>query len=94
LGAEFDKFIFSVQHPWVFSDVTLLYMAEKLGLGKIPEIQYHHLYGMGNLLSWLKTREPKGNITFPFISQSLDALYKSEMANNATADYLVLVIST
>jgi 2-polyprenyl-3-methyl-5-hydroxy-6-metoxy-1,4-benzoquinol methylase len=92
LGPEFDRFLFSVQHPWVFSGATLLYMAEKSGFDGTAHIEYRQLYGMGNLLSWLKSRGPKGDITFPFISQSLDAVYKSEMANEATADYIVMVL--
>jgi 2-polyprenyl-3-methyl-5-hydroxy-6-metoxy-1,4-benzoquinol methylase len=89
LGAEFDAFLFSVQHKWVFSGKSLEMMARKSEFSQC-DISYHQRFGLGNLLAWLQTRKPQGDKKYDFVTNSIDALYKSEMANERTAEYLVL----
>ena len=89
LGTEFDKFVFSVQHLWVFSRNNLEYMSHMCGFSKI-NIKYYQRFGIGNLIAWLQTRKPQGEAIYSFISSSLDSLYKKEMAKEQTAEYIVL----
>jgi len=89
LGNEFDSFVFSTQHPWVFSRRSLEIMAEKCGF-LASEVKFYQHYGIGNLIAWLQTRKPKGEAAYDFVPSTLNALYKSEMAREETAEYLVL----
>jgi SAM-dependent methyltransferase len=89
LGAEFDSFLFSVQHPWALSRRSLELMARKCGFSEYS-VRFFQRFGMGNLLSWLKTGEPHGDVPCDFVTRSLDVVYKSEMAREETADYMVM----
>lgn len=89
LGKAFDSFVFSVQHPFVFSRDSLEVMAQKVGFSKY-EVLFYQRFGLGNLLAWLQTGQPCGDKAYDFITTSLDKLYKSEMAKESTAEYLIL----
>jgi SAM-dependent methyltransferase len=89
LGAAFDAFVFSVQHPWVFSRASLERMAHAAGFSEI-KVHFYQRFGLGNLIAWLQTREPKGDAAYDFFSPALNAHYKSEMSKEETAEYLVL----
>jgi 2-polyprenyl-3-methyl-5-hydroxy-6-metoxy-1,4-benzoquinol methylase len=89
LGAEFDSFLFSVQHPWVFSRRCLEIMAEKIGFSEIA-VMFYQRFGIGNLIAWLQTHEPKGEVIYDFITPAINNLWKSEMAKEETAEYIIL----
>ena len=89
LGNEFDRFIFQVQHPWVFSSDALKNLFVETGFRKI-EVVPSQKYGLGNLLAWLYERKPRGDIKYPFVSPTIDAAYKQEMAENGYAEYLTV----
>jgi hypothetical protein len=88
LGATFDSFVFSIQHPWVFSVRSLDILAKKAGFTKVS-IKCYQRFGIGNLIAWLQTGAPKGDAAYGFISPALDAHYKAEMGYEETAEYLV-----
>ena len=89
LGVEFDAFVFSMQHIWVFSRASLEIMAKKSGFTDIT-VKFYQRFGIGNLISWLQMREPRGEAQYSFLSPALNSLYKTEMAKEETAEYLVL----
>jgi SAM-dependent methyltransferase len=89
LGDEFNSFVFSVQHPWVFSRKSLEILAEKAGFGEY-QVSFHQRFGMGNFIAWLKDRKPLGDISYDFISHQLDSHYRAEMSQEGKADYLIL----
>ena len=89
LGTEFDSFVFSTQHLWVFSQRSLELMAYECGFSRI-EVKFYQRFGIGNLISWLQTSEPRGEAIYSFITPALNSLYKNEMAKENTAEYLVL----
>ena len=89
LGTVFDSFVFSVQHPWVFSKRSLELLAEKSGFSD-RSVRSYQRYGIGNLIAWLQTNKPKGEATFDFVTSALNACYMSEMAREETAEYFVL----
>ncbi|MDL2288182.1 class I SAM-dependent methyltransferase [Oscillospiraceae bacterium OttesenSCG-928-F05] len=89
LGQTFDAFLFSVQHLWVLSRKNLELMAQKSGFSQC-KVDYYQRFGLGNLIAWLQTNTPRGEAKYDFVSRSLDALYKSEMAKEETGEYLVL----
>ena len=89
LGAEFDSFLFSSQHPWVFSRKALEIMSQNCGFSSF-EVKFYQKFGIGNLIAWLQTRKPNGEASYNFITPSFNNLYRSEMASEETAEYLVL----
>lgn len=86
-----EKLLFSVQHLWIFNESSLRYLAQKTGFKEIS-IRYYQRYGLGNLLAWLQERIPKGHIKYPFISETLDAVWKSECEKQKMSDYIVLYL--
>lgn len=89
LGDEFNRFIFQVQHPWVFSETSLRNIFEEAGFKDIQVIPSQK-FGLGNLLAWLNERKPRGDVKYPFISPAIDAVYRQEMAKNGYAEYLTV----
>lgn len=88
LGRDFDKFIFQVQHPWVFSVDAMKLMFEKAGFKNV-KVKTIQKYGLGNLIAWLKEGKPKGNITYDFISDAMNVSYMSEMGR-CNPEYIVV----
>ena len=89
VGNDFDSFIFSIQHPWVFAVKGLSILFEKAGFKDIKIKQYTN-YGLGNVFAWLKERTPKGNITYPCISETINEAWKANLAERGYGDYLVV----
>lgn len=92
LGQKFDQFVFSLQHPWVFSAKSLRLLAQQAGFPDC-QVQFHQLYGLGNLLMWLRDATPQGDVQMDFLPSALEATYKAELAKPDTAEYLVLVVN-
>lgn len=89
LGDTFNKFIFQIHHPWIFSETIMKQMAEEVGFKDI-KVYTIQKYGLGNLLCWLNEKTPKGHITYDFISKSMDEVYKNEMVEKGYGEYIVL----
>lgn len=88
LGTEFDKFIFQVQHPWILSEKSLVILFEKAGFKNV-KIEKVQKYGLGNLLAWLNEKRPRGNISYDFITDTMNRVYMQEMAK-LNPEYLVV----
>jgi 2-polyprenyl-6-hydroxyphenyl methylase/3-demethylubiquinone-9 3-methyltransferase len=92
LGEIYEKkLLFSMQHLWIFSEKNLERMALKAGFEKIC-FKYYQRYGIGNLLGWLRDKEPRSDIEEAFLTPTLDAAWKSECSKNKMADYLVMYL--
>jgi 2-polyprenyl-3-methyl-5-hydroxy-6-metoxy-1,4-benzoquinol methylase len=89
VGSDFDSFIFSIQHPWVFAEKGLTTLFEKAGFKNVKIKQFAN-YGLGNVFAWLKEKTPKGNITYPCISETINEAWKSNLAERGYGDYLVV----
>ena len=90
LGQIYEKkLLFSTQHMWVFSEKSLEVIAKKVGFKKV-RIKYFQRYGIGNMLGWLREKEPCSDIKEAFITPTLDAVWKSECSANRLSDYIVL----
>lgn len=89
LGERFDKFIFQVQHPWIFSEKSLQFLFEEAGFKNFV-IEKKQKYGLGNLLHWLNEKEPRGNSTYDFITPTMNAAYMSQMEEMGNSEYLIV----
>ncbi|NLM20334.1 MAG: class I SAM-dependent methyltransferase [Peptococcaceae bacterium] len=90
LGQIYEKeLLFSTQHLWVFNQKSLMLLAKKAGFRK-ASVRYFQRYGLGNALSWLKYRQPKGNVSYSFITDTMDIVWKKELEAQGLSDYIVL----
>jgi len=89
VGKEFDSFVFSAQHPWIFSGKSLEFIAQKCGFSNV-KMDYYTEYGLGNLIAWLQNRKPCGDVDYDFIPAAFEKHYKIDMAKEETADYMVM----
>lgn len=89
LGETYDSFLFSSQHLWVFDQKSLRVCAELAGFKNI-EIKYKQRYGLGNVIAWLKEKRPLGNVSYPFISDSVDKNFMVNSEETGMADYIVV----
>lgn len=92
LGEHYEKqILFSVQHLWIFSEPSLKHLAIQAGFSKV-EIRYFQRYGIENLVGWCLEKRPNSSVREPFISQEVDAAWKSSCSSHQVADYIVLYI--
>lgn len=92
LGEVYEReLLFSTQHLWIFSEKNLEIMARRAGFKQI-KIRYFQRYGLGNAFGWLKEQRACGNSKYPFISESADAVWKSELMRQGLSDYIVLYL--
>lgn len=85
------KLLFSTQHLWILSEKNLQLLAERNGFSSIS-IKYFQRYGIDNMLGWLKTKEPKSEIKYNFITESLNNVWKSQLVDQGLADYIVMYL--
>ena len=89
MGKEYEqKLLYSFQHPWILSEKGFALCCETAGFHKISIVQKQR-YGLSNVLSWLKERQPGGHRRYEFISETLDNAYRTEIEEKGLADYLV-----
>lgn len=92
LGGIYEKqLLYSTQHLWIFSDKSLKFMAETMGFQSI-KVKYFQRYGIGNLMGWLRDKEPCSDISGDFITNTLDDVWKDECCNQGLSDYIVLYV--
>lgn len=92
LGEYYEKqVLFSVQHLWVFSGQSLKYLATRAGFSEI-EVRYFQRYGIENLVGWCLEKRPNSSVDGSFISQEVDAVWRSSCSSHGLADYVVLYV--
>ena len=94
LGEDYEKkLLFSTQHLWIFSKTNLTMMAVEAGFAKEKiSFKYDQRYGIGNMLGWLKYKEPRHDISEDFITETLDKVWKSECEQKELSDYIILCL--
>ena len=92
LGELYEQeLLFSTQHLWIFAEKSLEIMARRAGFKQI-RIQYFQRYGLSNLIGWLNERRPCGNPAYPFVSETMDAVWKAELGRQGLSDYIVMYL--
>lgn len=92
LGNDYEKkLLFSTQHLWILSEKNLRMLSEKCGFRRVT-VKYYQRYGIGNMLGWLKEKEPKSEINQEFITETLNNVWKAQLVDNGLADYIVLYL--
>lgn len=88
LGADYESFLFSTQHPWVLCKGSFSAIAQKCSIAKWS-CKFHQRYGLGNMIYWLTNRKPGQHKQYEFISKGLDEHWKAELEKNEISDYIV-----
>lgn len=88
VGKPFERFIFNANHPWVFDEKSLTYLLKEAGFEEIS-IKQTYRFGIGNVLSWLATQEPHGDIKYDEIPTVVDKVWKTAMKEQGMGEYLV-----
>ena len=92
LGEIYEReLLFSTQHIWIFSEKNLNMLAKQVGFSSIG-VKYYQRYGIGNMIGWLKEKKAKADIQANFLTNTLDAVWRSECSSNGMADYIVLYL--
>lgn len=86
-----QRLLFSTQHLWIFSEKNLKMMAEEAGF-KQMEVRYFQRYGLSNFIGWMKEQRACGEPDYSFISETMDAVWKSELSRQGLSDYIVLYL--
>lgn len=88
VGKNFDKFIFQANHPWIFSERSLINMLKEASFSNI-EVEQKYRFGIGNFINWLKEEIPCGDVQYDFISETLSKTWQKEMISNNLGEYFV-----
>ena len=67
-------------------------MAKAAGFRKF-KVQYFQRYGLSNFIGWIKEQHACGEPDYPFISETMDAVWKSEIGRQGISDYIVMYLS-
>lgn len=90
LGECYDRqLLFSTQHLWIFSEKSMLKMARDAYF-KEARVEYFQRYGIGNILGWMKSREPKSEVNSDWITETMDAVWRLELCRNKMSDYMIM----
>lgn len=86
-----QRLLFSTQHLWIFSESNLKMMAKEAGFSEI-RVRYFQRYGLANFIGWLREQRACGEPDYPFISEAVDAVWKTELSRQGLSDYIVLYV--
>lgn len=88
---EFEKFYWSIAHPWYFSFNSIKYLLDKLSLHY--EIKLDQRYDLSNHIIWARDGRPGGSGKFsPILNEELEDQYKKNLIQAGICDTLVVTI--
>ncbi len=99
LGEVYERFIlFTKQHLWIFSPASIQHIAKQVGFSDVSFRCFQN-YDFTNLLAWLQYKEPLSiggkfgtpmkEVQYDFVTETLNAVYKSELENKFMGDCFV-----
>jgi len=86
----FSNFIFSSQHPYVYSPSSLLRLMEAGGFQTTETIHFQR-YGLENHLNWLTQAQPGGNKEFQTTFKDLESEYMAKLEQYGKTDTVIWV---
>ena len=89
---EFERFYWSYPHHWYFSETSLAFLLENLG---VPfEIRGDQRYDLSNHMSWAMTGRPGGMRRFTEkLGKELEDIYREKLIQSGFCDTLVGVVT-
>lgn len=90
LGEIYEKkVLFSTQHLWILGEKSLKYMAEKIGFSN-AKVRFYQRYGIGDMMGWIRDKTQGTAVVAPYITETLDNVWRNQLAEKSLADYAVL----
>jgi hypothetical protein len=86
----FTNFIFSSQHPYVYSPSSLGRLMAANGYQATETIHFQR-YGLENHLNWLTQAQPGGNKEFQTTFQDLESAYRASLEQTEKTDTVIWV---
>lgn len=88
----FERFYWSVAHPWYFSELSLNYLLKQIG--RPYEILRDQRYDLSNHMVWARDGRPGGMGRFTeFLGSEVEESYKQALIRDGKCDTLIGVIS-
>ena len=89
----FDRFYWSVAHPWYFSEDSIHYLLNQLG--QLYEILRDQRYDLSNHLVWARDGKPGGMGRFTeTLGSEIEENYKQTLIRIGKCDTLVGIIKS
>jgi SAM-dependent methyltransferase len=89
---DFERFYWSVAHPWYFSEDSLNYLLRKLGCSY--KILRDQRYDLSNHMIWARDGKPGGmNFFTEELGTEIESNYKQSLIKSGKCDTLIAVIS-
>lgn len=93
LGETYEqKLLFSTQHLWILGEKNLRYMANKVGFATV-NFKFYQRYGIGNMMGWIKDKKPGTSVSASYLTDTLDNVWRNQLAEKGLADYIVLYVT-
>ena len=88
----FEKFYWSIAHPWYFSEKSLKFLLKKLG--KPYKIFFDQRYDLSNHIIWARDGKPGGTGRFKNkLGNNIESNYKRSLIKSGFCDTLIGIIS-
>lgn len=89
---EFERFYWSIAHPWYFSEASLRFLLDQLG-GSC-EILRDQRYDLSNHMVWARNGRPGGMGRFTeLLGEDVEESYKQSLIRSGKCDTLVGIIN-
>ena len=90
--SAFERFYWSVAHPWYFSEESLLYLLKELGCSY--EILLDQRYDLSNHMVWARDGKPGGMKSFTEkLGTEVEDSYKKSLIKEGNSDTLIAIIT-
>ena len=86
----YSPFYYRKAHLWYFNAAALKNLLETAGF-QDNTVTHFHRFGLGNFLTWIRDRQPKGDSRLACISDTMNAVWRSELERTGQSDYLTAV---
>jgi len=88
----FERFYWSIAHPWYFSEASLRYLLDQVG--RPYEIKLDQRYDLSNHMVWARDGRPGGMARFTeMLGRELEESYKQGLIRSGKCDTLIGIIS-
>jgi 2-polyprenyl-3-methyl-5-hydroxy-6-metoxy-1,4-benzoquinol methylase len=90
-GCEsYKKFYFQSQHPYIYSNTSIVRLMERNGF-KTKEVINYQRYGIENHLNWLANNSPGGSQLFRNIFNKTNKSYITELEDSGKTDTVIWI---
>ena len=87
LPEDYPPFFYRKVHLWYWDAGSFRELLKLAGFSEVRIIP-HHRFGMSNFFNWLREKRPKGDARLPYVTETMDRLWRAELEQNLTCDYL------